>query len=80
MQLYKQQDFQERSLHSLQQLGDPQQIVCMTIGGFALLIGPQDRQLVRACSQSAYQIATFLYPIFDIHGLSPQTIKATEPA
>ena len=63
----KQQDFQKRSLGSLQLLGDPQQITCTAIGGFTLLTRPQDKELIRLVPQ--------LYSLFDTHGLSLKTIR-----
>ena len=42
----KQQDFQKRSLGSWQLLGDPQQMACTAIGGFALLTRPQNKELI----------------------------------
>ena len=67
----KQQDFQKRSLSSLQLLGDPLQMEC-TMTGFANWttgkgfdpIGPK-----------AARIADFLYELFGTRGLSLQTIK-----
>ena len=47
----KQQDFQERSLGTQQHLGDPQQTACLTIGAFASITGPQDRELIRLVPQ-----------------------------
>ena len=35
-----------------------------------LLTGPQDRELIRACSQSYSLNSHFLYPLFDIQGLA----------
>ena len=43
----KQQAFQTRSLGSPQPLRGPQPIACTTIGGFALLLGPQGKDLIR---------------------------------
>ena len=42
----KQQAFQTRSQGSPQPLGGPQPIACTTIGGFALLDGPQGKGLI----------------------------------
>ena len=42
------------------------------IDGFASLDGPQDKGPL---DPSAAQIASFLFDLFDTHGLSPQTIN-----
>ena len=47
----KQQDFQKRSPDSRQLLEDPQQTECMTTGSFALLTGPQDKELISLVPQ-----------------------------
>ena len=47
----KQQAFQMRSLGSRQPLRGPQPIACVTIGGFASLVGPQGKGLVRLIPQ-----------------------------
>ena len=51
MQHYKQQAFQTRSLGSPQPLRGPQPIACTTIGGFASLLGPQGKGLIRLIPQ-----------------------------
>ena len=63
----RQQAFQTRSLGLPRHLGDPQPIICTTIGGSASPDGLQGRALTA-------QMASFLYSLFDT-GLSPQTIK-----
>ena len=69
----KQQDFQKRTLKSPELLGDPLQIECTMTGGYALLTGPQGKDLIHLV---AAQIADFLYELFDTHGLSlMQTVK-----
>ena len=58
----KQQAFQTRSLGSLQPLRGPQPIACTTIGGFASLLGPQDKGLIRlihSCSDSLLFVYSF---------------------
>ena len=50
----KQQDFQKRSLDSQQLLEDPLQI--KTTGGYALLTGPQGRNLIRLVPQLLIQL------------------------
>ena len=47
----KQQAFQMRSLGSPQPLRGPQPIACTTIGGFASLLGPQGKGLIRLIPQ-----------------------------
>ena len=47
----KQQDFRKRSLDSRQPLEDPQQTERTTTGGFALLTGQQDKELIRLVPQ-----------------------------
>ena len=47
----KQQAFQTRSLGSPQPLRGPQPIACTTIGGFASLVGPQGKGLIRLIPQ-----------------------------
>ena len=71
----KQQAFQTRSLGLRQSLGGPQPIACTTIGGFASLDGLQGKGLIHLIPPTAAQIASFLFDLFDTHGLSPQTIK-----
>ena len=69
----KQQAFQTRSLGSRQLLGGPQPIACMMTDGAASPDGLLDK--VDPLDPTAAQIASFLYDLFDTHGLSPQTIK-----
>ena len=59
----KQQAFQTRSLGSRQPLGDPRPIACTTTDGVVLHDGLRDK------------VASFLFDLFDTHGLSPRTIK-----
>ena len=70
----KQQAFQTRSLGSRQPLGGPQPIACTMIDGFCF-----DRwaagQGFDPLDPTASQIASFLFDLFETHGLSPQTIK-----
>ena len=68
----KQQAFQTRSLGSQQPLGGPQPIACTTIGGFARWAAGQGFDPL---DPTAAQIASFLFTLFDTHGLSPQTVK-----
>ena len=70
----KRQAFQTRSLGSRQPLGDLQPIACMTIDGVASFDGLQDKAF-DPLDPTAAQIASFLFDLFDTHGLSPQTIK-----
>ena len=70
----KQQAFQTRSLGSPQPLRGPQPIACTTIGGCALLVGTQGKGFIRLIPQLPKK-ASFLFTLFDTHGLSPQTVK-----
>ena len=73
MQHYQAAGFGERPLRSQQLLEDPLRIECMTTGGYALLTGPQRKDL-NLFGPTAAHIA-FLYETFDTHGLLAQTIK-----
>ena len=66
----KQQVFQTRSLGSQQLLEGPQAIARMMMG-FARWA----RQGFDPLDPTAAQIASFLFTLFDTHGLSPQTVK-----
>ena len=68
----KQQAFQKRSLGSRQPLGGPQPIACTTIDRFARWAAGQGFDPL---DPTAAQIASFLFTLFDTHGLSPQTVK-----
>ena len=67
----KQQAFQTRSLGSQQPLGGPQPIACTMIRFARWAAG----QGFDPLDPTAAQIASFLFDLFDTHGLSPQTIK-----
>ena len=51
MQLHKAAGFSENVSRVAAALGDPQPIACATIGGFALLNGPQGKALIRLIPQ-----------------------------
>ena len=72
----KQQAFQTRSLGSRQLLGDPRPIACTTTDGVVLRDGLRDKVLIHFSHYpTAAQVASFLFDLFDTHGLSPRTIK-----
>ena len=72
MQHFQAAGFQKRSLDSQQLLEVPPQTECMTTGCFAHWAAGQGFDPL---GPTAAQTATFLYFLFHIHGLSPQTIK-----
>ena len=71
----KQQVFQTRSLGLQQLLEGPQPIACTTIGGFARWAAGQGFDPL---DPTAAQIASFLFTLFDTHGLSPPNCEGLQ--
>ena len=69
----KQQVFQTRSLGSRQLLGDPRPIAC--VDRWCRFTRWAAGQGVDPLNPTAAQVASFLFDLFDTHGLSPRTIK-----